>query len=171
MSVPEYVMSVGVPTIISFCICHLQFTIFQFHLVMSLKGAAEIAGHSGLSGAHFYSSPMLPFKLPISLTCEEHTLHHSRNVVNFSKRFILWDLVFGTHDSPEGIAKKRFDRRVNTRFQVLGLGRRLSQSMHVANKPLRRETVLNPVGLDSHRERVAANKKKINAGTLRRSSF
>jgi sterol desaturase/sphingolipid hydroxylase (fatty acid hydroxylase superfamily) len=40
--------------------------------------------------------PNLPKWLNIELYCEDHDIHHSVNNCNYSKRFSLWDKVFGT---------------------------------------------------------------------------
>jgi sterol desaturase/sphingolipid hydroxylase (fatty acid hydroxylase superfamily) len=39
----------------------------------------------------------IPRAFNISLYTEDHTLHHSNNNCNYSKRFSLWDKAFGTY--------------------------------------------------------------------------
>ena len=75
---------------------------FQFSLIIIYKTYGEICGHSGKKcypTSSFGQFIWLPKLLNIELYTEEHDLHHSLNNCNYSKRFSLWDKVFGTFRS------------------------------------------------------------------------
>lgn len=60
----------------------------------------EISGHIGKRmhpTSSFSQFIWLPKFFNIELYTEDHDLHHSHNNCNYSKRFSLWDKVFGTH--------------------------------------------------------------------------
>jgi sterol desaturase/sphingolipid hydroxylase (fatty acid hydroxylase superfamily) len=87
-----------VPTVLSFYLMKGYFNKFQMYLVFVYKSFIEISGHSGkhLSASCFPLCVWLPRALGIELYTIDHDLHHSTSIVNFSKRFKLWDIVFGT---------------------------------------------------------------------------
>jgi sterol desaturase/sphingolipid hydroxylase (fatty acid hydroxylase superfamily) len=66
--------------------------------MMWYKTMQEIAGHSGkkLKGSSFIPCIWLPRAFGIELYSQDHELHHKLPAWNFSKRFSLWDKVFGT---------------------------------------------------------------------------
>lgn len=73
---------------------------FQFSLIIVYKTSTEIAGHCGKNiypTASFTQFPWLPKYFYIELYTEDHDLHHSLNNCNYSKRFSLWDKIFGTY--------------------------------------------------------------------------
>jgi sterol desaturase/sphingolipid hydroxylase (fatty acid hydroxylase superfamily) len=79
----------------------LRFDPLEFSVLESYKAFVEIAGHAGIE-THATSFPQcqaLPKALGIALRTNDHDLHHSQPTrpCNFSKRFVLWDKVFGTY--------------------------------------------------------------------------
>lgn len=62
------------------------------------KSMQEIGGHTGkeLKGSSFIPFVWIPRLLGIALTSRDHEVHHRLPGWNFSKRFSLWDRVFGT---------------------------------------------------------------------------
>ena len=73
---------------------------YTFTLIFCYKNIAEIAGHSGVNKRtpSFVQCIWLPKALGIELYTRNHCLHHENPRVNFSKRFSIWDKVFGTFD-------------------------------------------------------------------------
>ncbi len=72
---------------------------FEFYLITVYKIFIEIAGHTGKISKPTCSFPQfiwLPKMLNIELYSEDHSLHHSKINCNYSKRFSLWDKIFGT---------------------------------------------------------------------------
>lgn len=59
----------------------------------------ELAGHSGTDDNHscFSQFIFIPRLLDIDLNKADHFLHHLSSTYNYSKRFSLWDKVFGTY--------------------------------------------------------------------------
>ena len=96
---PLYVIiSVSIPTLIATRV--VSFTSFQMELVLVLKSFIEISGHTGkrlYPSSCFPICVWLPRLLGIELYTEDHCRHHSENNCNYSKRFALWDRVFGTY--------------------------------------------------------------------------
>jgi sterol desaturase/sphingolipid hydroxylase (fatty acid hydroxylase superfamily) len=68
---------------------------------MIYKTLIEVGGHSGkdLRGTSFQQFIWLPKYFGIELYSRDHNLHHLKPMNNFSKRFNLWDKVFGTFQS------------------------------------------------------------------------
>lgn len=76
--------------------------LFQFHLLLIYKNYGEICGHLGkrtYPTSSFCQFIWLPRYWNMELYTEDHDLHHSLGCVNFSKRFSIWDKVFGTFRS------------------------------------------------------------------------
>ena len=74
--------------------------LFLFNIILSYKSFLEISGHSGKKlypNGSFIQFIWLPKMLGITLYTEDHNLHHSLSNCNYSKRFSLWDKVFGTY--------------------------------------------------------------------------
>jgi sterol desaturase/sphingolipid hydroxylase (fatty acid hydroxylase superfamily) len=65
---------------------------------MIYKIIEEMYGHIGVTtrASSFPQCIWLPRMLGIELYSSQHALHHRRPGVNFSKRFIVWDRMFGT---------------------------------------------------------------------------
>jgi len=73
---------------------------FQLNAIIIYKTYSEICGHLGKKcypTSSFCQFIWLPKLLQIELYGEDHSLHHSKNYCNYSKRFSLWDKVFGTY--------------------------------------------------------------------------
>lgn len=72
----------------------------QYHIMLTYKEYIEISGHCGrhlFPSSSFTQCIWLPRLFNIQLYTEEHDMHHSLNKCNYSKRFSLWDKVFGTY--------------------------------------------------------------------------
>lgn len=79
-----------------------QFTEWQYHLMFAYKLYIEIAGHTGkhAKATSFCQFPFLKYT-GIVLRTNDHDLHHHAFTVNYSKRFVIWDKLFGTYcESP-----------------------------------------------------------------------
>jgi sterol desaturase/sphingolipid hydroxylase (fatty acid hydroxylase superfamily) len=90
----------SLPTITTLWIFKGVFSCFQMNLLFVYKSFIEISGHSGKHLAPSSCFPLcvwLPRILGIQLYTEDHELHHNCSTINFSKRFSLWDRVFGTY--------------------------------------------------------------------------
>ena len=64
------------------------------------KTFVEVSGHTGKALGKASSFPQfkwLPVYFGIELYTSDHHLHHRNSKKNFSKRFSLWDKVFGTY--------------------------------------------------------------------------
>lgn len=91
-----------VPVVMALSIVGPMFSSFQLQLMFAYKTYIELAGHSGVvsRACTFPQLPALPRVLGISLHTADHDLHHTHFRWNYSKRFILWDKVFGTYADP-----------------------------------------------------------------------
>ncbi len=71
---------------------------YTFTAFFWYKSMQEIAGHSGkdMRSSSFAQCKWVPELLGIPLYSRNHHEHHRNTRVNFSKRFSLWDRVFGT---------------------------------------------------------------------------
>ena len=76
-------------------------SLFTLKLLMAYKTFTEISGHTGKepNGSSFVQFFWLPRLLNIELHTRDHDLHHTLNNCNYSKRFSLWDKLFGTFTS------------------------------------------------------------------------
>jgi hypothetical protein len=75
---------------------------FEFQLITIYLTYQEIGGHLGKKMYPTSSFPQfvwLPRFLGIQLYTEDHDLHHEKFKWNFSKRFTIWDKLFGTYRS------------------------------------------------------------------------
>lgn len=70
-------------------------------IIMWYKTIQEIGGHTGkdIRSSSFIFCIWLPKLLGIELYSRDHALHHTMPMYNFSKRFSIWDKVFGTYYS------------------------------------------------------------------------
>ena len=93
-------------------------TMWQYHLFVCYKTFIEVAGHSGFdtNAPSFPQLPLLPWickkmnaNTTIVLYNKEHDWHHYKPTANFSKRFSIWDRIFGTYEQP------KFHLRLQTR--------------------------------------------------------
>lgn len=80
-----------------------RLTIFQLHLFLTYKSLGEVNGHNGVAskGKSFPQFPILGFCTNICLEAADHHEHHRVLIGNYSKRFRVWDDVFGTYRSPK----------------------------------------------------------------------
>mmetsp|Transcript_1662 Transcript_1662/g.2536 ORF Transcript_1662/g.2536 Transcript_1662/m.2536 type:complete len:303 (-) Transcript_1662:448-1356(-) len=97
----DILLSNAIPALLSLAIlAHLglQFPSAQLSRLWTYKSYVEVAGHAGIHtrASSFPQFVWLPRILGIALHTHDHDLHHIRSHANFSKRFTLWDKVFGT---------------------------------------------------------------------------
>jgi sterol desaturase/sphingolipid hydroxylase (fatty acid hydroxylase superfamily) len=91
----------SIPTILSILLFR-KISHLQFNVILVYKNFIEISGHTGKMvhpACSFSQFIWLPKVLHIELYTDDHDLHHSQNNCNYSKRFSLWDKVFGTYKS------------------------------------------------------------------------
>ena len=91
----------SIPTILSILLFG-KISHFQFNVILIYKNFIEISGHTGkivYPACSFSQFIWLPKMLHIELYTDDHDLHHSLNNCNYSKRFSLWDKLFGTYKS------------------------------------------------------------------------
>jgi sterol desaturase/sphingolipid hydroxylase (fatty acid hydroxylase superfamily) len=100
----DLILTNSVPSITALAIVFSAIPLcsFEYTLLLSYQTFVEIAGHAGVEtrASSFPQCRAIPDILGISLRSNDHDLHHSNVSVrscNFSKRFILWDRVFGTY--------------------------------------------------------------------------
>jgi len=77
----------------------LNLSLFELSLIIIYKIIIEIAGHSGIISnptTSFLQFIWLPKLLNMELYTEDHDKHHTLIYCNYSKRFSLWDKIFGT---------------------------------------------------------------------------
>lgn len=86
-----------------FNLVDIKFNYFIICLLLNYKIYIEIAGHCGrdTNSSSFPQFIWLPKLLNIHLITKDHDLHHKNSNCNFSKRFKMWDRVFGTYVSSE----------------------------------------------------------------------
>ena len=70
----------------------------------------ELAGHSAVYDNYscFPQFMWIPRYLNIDLNKADHFLHHIDSNCNFSKRFTLWDKIFGTYRSYHATGGKKY---------------------------------------------------------------
>lgn len=74
-----------------------KMSLFGYSIMSIYKVSVEIYGHSGkYTPPEFVQCIWLPRYLDIVLTSENHSHHHMFNNCNYSKRFSIWDKIFGT---------------------------------------------------------------------------
>ena len=73
----------------------------EYKYISAYKLYTEIAGHSGgLEDSSTTCFPLcvyIPRVMDIQLSVRDHTMHHQVGKGNYSKRFTLWDKLFGTY--------------------------------------------------------------------------
>ena len=144
----EYAIANGLPQVLAFGVTGFKWTHFELQLLFAYKSLVEIGGHEPrmyVEGAKmpiwFPQFPFLP-DFYLRLSADDHQIHHSKYQVNFSKRFRIWDVVFGTYSSREGMAKTRLNRFVNLQLSLFGILRQ---------KSFRKQTPVKTVKLPSRR--------------------
>ena len=98
----DFIWSSSTPLILTTLIID-NISLFNFHLLLTYKHKGEIAGHLGKKiypMTSFSQFKWLALLFDIQLYAEDHYLHHQLTNCNFSKRFSLWDKLFGTYKSP-----------------------------------------------------------------------
>jgi len=96
----DAILSSPIPTILTVYLLPCKLSLFDFIMLATYKQYTELAGHSGKALAPSSCFPQciwLPRILGIEGYAEDHDMHHRVSTCNFSKRFSLWDKVFGTH--------------------------------------------------------------------------
>jgi sterol desaturase/sphingolipid hydroxylase (fatty acid hydroxylase superfamily) len=99
----ELVLVYSVPLYVSLGVSHIvgmQFTNFEFWMLTVYLTLQEIGGHTGKKmypTSSFAQCIWLPKTFGIELYTEDHDLHHTRYKCNYSKRFSLFDKLFGTY--------------------------------------------------------------------------
>jgi sterol desaturase/sphingolipid hydroxylase (fatty acid hydroxylase superfamily) len=95
----DYILTNSIPTFLTLYIFPFHISSFQYELMHQYKTLLEISGHSGriIKSNSFIQFIWLPRFFNIHMKVEDHDLHHTLNNCNYSKRFILWDKVFGTN--------------------------------------------------------------------------
>lgn len=91
----------SIPTILTLQIVPF-FSVCQYNIMLIFKEYIEISGHCGkllYPTSSFSQCIWIPRYFNIQLYTEDHDLHHSFNNCNFSKRFVIWDKVYGTYKS------------------------------------------------------------------------
>ena len=79
---------------------YIPISLFTLNMLIVYKTYIEISGHTGkrlYPSGSFPQFIWLPKLLGIQLYTENHDYHHTHTNCNFSKRFTLWDKVFGTY--------------------------------------------------------------------------
>lgn len=91
---------------VAFAMYMIPLTPNEFACTSTYLTYQEIGGHLGKKMAptsSFAQCIWLPRIWNIQLYTEDHDLHHSHFNYNYSKRFTLWDKVFGTYKKPSSI--------------------------------------------------------------------
>jgi sterol desaturase/sphingolipid hydroxylase (fatty acid hydroxylase superfamily) len=93
----DLILLESIPTMIGFSL--VNFSEFEMEIVLVYKNFIEISGHSGkfVKSCCFPMCVWLPKLLGIDLYTHDHDRHHSIGGCNYSKRFSLWDKLFGTY--------------------------------------------------------------------------
>jgi sterol desaturase/sphingolipid hydroxylase (fatty acid hydroxylase superfamily) len=97
----DLVLSNSIPFLLTYHIISMVYplSILDMSLIVTYKIFIEVAGHLAVSSKNTSSFPQciwLPRMLGIELYSDDHALHHTNIDCNYSKRFSLWDKVFGT---------------------------------------------------------------------------
>lgn len=78
---------------------NIRISTYMLFMLYISKIYIELCGHSGkniIKDGSFVQCIWLPRFLGIDLYTADHTNHHKYNYCNYSKRFTLWDRLFGT---------------------------------------------------------------------------
>jgi sterol desaturase/sphingolipid hydroxylase (fatty acid hydroxylase superfamily) len=106
-SIPDLLLTNTLPLVLAASIVPLSD--YTFTLILFYKNITELSGHSGedKKTPSFVQCIWIPKLLSIALYSKNHCLHHEKPNVNFSKRFSLWDKIFGTFSTqmPKQISK------------------------------------------------------------------
>ena len=102
----DILFTVTIPIIIILKIIPFNISLFEYIMISVYKQYTELAGHSGKRFSPASCFPQciwIPRLLKIELYAEDHDIHHKLSIYNFSKRFSLWDKIFGTYKSSRSI--------------------------------------------------------------------
>lgn len=93
----DYIFTNSIPDFITLLLMP-KISFFTYNAIIIYKIFIEISGHSGkkIRASSFPQCIWLPRFFNIHLTTECHDNHHIYNNCNYSKRFSIWDKVFGT---------------------------------------------------------------------------
>ena len=86
-------------TLAIFYALNINLSLFTYACIMMYKSYVEISGHGPVEKTKSCAFPQFiwfPKMLKIELYARNHNKHHTYQHCNFSKRFCLWDKVFGT---------------------------------------------------------------------------
>lgn len=101
LSPPDVILSYSIPFLITFFVTPIPYTNpYEIVLLCNYMKYQEIGGHLGKKLSPTSSFPQfvwLPRCLGIQLYTEDHDLHHQKINCNYSKRFRVWDKIFGTY--------------------------------------------------------------------------
>jgi sterol desaturase/sphingolipid hydroxylase (fatty acid hydroxylase superfamily) len=89
----------SIPTMLTLLLVPF-FSLAQYNIMLIFKEYIEISGHCGkilYPTSSFSQCIWLPRLFNIQLHTEDHDLHHSVNKCNYSKRFVIWDKLYGTY--------------------------------------------------------------------------
>lgn len=98
----DLILSNAVPAYITIEIIKklgIDIDLFTLMCILTYKSYIEVAGHSDIKAkktGSFVQCIWLTRYLDITLLSQHHVMHHTHVTKNFSKRFSLWDKVFGT---------------------------------------------------------------------------
>lgn len=94
----DYLLTNVLPHKIAMYMVYQWITGYEYELLLVYKMYIELAGHSGVV-SNAPSFPLFPTLFGFALQTVDHDLHHSRPDLagNYSKRFRVWDRVFGTY--------------------------------------------------------------------------
>ena len=96
----DLVLTNVIPFCLSFYVVNRFYSItdIMLSLLLTYKVYTEIAGHCGVKNRTtcFPQCIWLPRFFGIQMYTEDHDLHHKHFKYNFSKRFMLWDIIFDT---------------------------------------------------------------------------
>jgi sterol desaturase/sphingolipid hydroxylase (fatty acid hydroxylase superfamily) len=98
----DFILAVLFPEVLSFVILQsifFKFSLFQYILILNYKLFSEITGHCGkhTNSCGFVQCIWLPKTFNIEIVTEDHDLHHTLPMCNYSKRFVIWDKLFNTY--------------------------------------------------------------------------
>lgn len=86
-------------TLVIFYTLQINISLFTYVCIMMYKSYVEISGHGPMENTKSCAFPQFiwfPKMLGIELYARNHNKHHTYQHCNYSKRFSLWDKVFGT---------------------------------------------------------------------------
>lgn len=102
----DLILSNAIPSMLALNITKkifgIEISLFLLTIMMMYKSYIELLGHSDIDTkktSSFVQFIWITRLLNISLFSKDHLIHHSHVMYNFSKRFSLWDKLFGTFKS------------------------------------------------------------------------